>query len=136
MAEQVKAKVEALAAQFFEWPGEDKRQVTTTSCLLFAEHCVGVLAGEWAAMSQDDGKAERAIERLDERRRELQRQIADLQARIARADVERCYAVNKMRADCAKVCEDLQAPESFTPTERSLWDAATLACEQAIKGVT
>lgn len=33
-------EIEVESQHFFEWPGTDKSVVTTTSCLLFAEHCV------------------------------------------------------------------------------------------------
>lgn len=34
---------------------------------------------------------------------------------------------------CAKICDDLPAPESCTGIESSLWDVATLACGDAIR---
>lgn len=34
---------------------------------------------------------------------------------------------------CARVCEDLPAPESCNAIERSLWDVATMACAAAIR---
>ena len=37
------------------------------------------------------------------------------------------------REACAKICDDLPAPESCTGIESSLWDVATLACGDAIR---
>ncbi|MFD3300294.1 hypothetical protein [Aquipseudomonas alcaligenes] len=37
--ERIKAEADA----FFEWDGEDRRLVTTTSCLLFAQHIAGLM---------------------------------------------------------------------------------------------
>ena len=34
------SEIQAKAESFFEWPTEDKRHVTTTSALLFAQKCV------------------------------------------------------------------------------------------------
>lgn len=37
--ERIKAEADA----FFEWDSEDRRLVTTTSCLLFAQHIAGLM---------------------------------------------------------------------------------------------
>ena len=37
------------------------------------------------------------------------------------------------REACAALCETLQAPDSCTGVERSLWDVATMACADAIR---
>ena len=37
--ERIKAEADA----FFEWDGEDRSLVTTTSCLLFAQHIAGLM---------------------------------------------------------------------------------------------
>lgn len=59
-----------------------------------------------------------------------------LKARLAASGVAERRAVHKAVKDerelCAGVCEQLQAPESCSGAERSLWDVATLACADAI----
>lgn len=42
-------------------------------------------------------------------------------------------AVAAEREACAALCETLQAPDSCTGVERSLWDVATMACADAIR---
>jgi hypothetical protein len=42
-------------------------------------------------------------------------------------------AVSKEREACAKVCDDLPAPDSCSGSEGSLWDVATLECGDAIR---
>jgi hypothetical protein len=37
------------------------------------------------------------------------------------------------REACAKVCDDLPAPDSCSGSESSLWDVATLECGDAIR---
>lgn len=37
------------------------------------------------------------------------------------------------REACAKVCDDLPAPESCSMAESSFWDVATLECGDAIR---
>ena len=45
--------------------------------------------------------------------------------------------IELVRADereaCAKVCDDLPAPDSCSGSEGSLWDVATLECGAAIR---
>ena len=42
-------------------------------------------------------------------------------------------AVAAERMACVVVCDQLQAPKSYTTDERSLWDVATMACTEAIR---
>lgn len=42
-------------------------------------------------------------------------------------------AIQAEREACAKVCDDLLAPESCSRIESLLWDAATLECGKAIQ---
>ena len=37
------------------------------------------------------------------------------------------------REACAKVCDELSAPDSCSGSESSLWDVATLECGDAIR---
>ena len=50
-------------------------------------------------------------------------------------DVDRLIALARAdeREACAKVCDDLPAPESCSMAESSLWDVATLECGDAIR---
>ena len=41
--------------------------------------------------------------------------------------------VKAEREACAKVCDDLPAPDSCSMVEESLWDVATLECGDAIR---
>lgn len=43
------------------------------------------------------------------------------------------HAVEAEREACAKVCDDLPAPDSCSSVEKSLWDVATLECGDAIR---
>jgi hypothetical protein len=42
-------------------------------------------------------------------------------------------AVAAERMACMVVCDQLQAPKSYTTDEQSLWDVATMACTDAIR---
>ena len=78
-------------------------------------------------------------------RMEAQQRLADAQELAARSGlahrmaVQRCVqeavreAVAAEREACADLCETLQAPDSCTGVERSLWDVATMACADAIR---
>lgn len=44
--------IEAQAATFFEWPGDDKKSVTTFSAILFAEHIAKLTADHCAAICE------------------------------------------------------------------------------------
>jgi hypothetical protein len=45
----------------------------------------------------------------------------------------RYHFAAKVKEHCAKICDDLPAPDSCTGIESSLWDVATLACGDAIR---
>ena len=64
--ERIKAEADA----FFEWDGEDRSLVTTTSCLLFAQHIAGLMqarAAQPAPVVPEGFKAllDRIVPRLD-----------------------------------------------------------------------
>jgi len=44
-------------------------------------------------------------------------------------------AVAAERMACMVVCDQLQAPKSYTTDEQSLWDVATMACTDAIRAL-
>jgi hypothetical protein len=46
---------------------------------------------------------------------------------------ELASAVQAEREACAKLCDDLPAPDSCSGSESSLWDVATLECAAAIR---
>lgn len=57
--ERIKAEADA----FFEWDGEDRSLVTTTSCLLFAQHIAGLMQARSAqpAPAVPDGELATAV---------------------------------------------------------------------------
>lgn len=65
--ERIKAEADA----FFEWDGEDRSLVTTTSCLLFAQHIAGLMQARAAqpAPVVPDGVRELLTEMVDIHRR-------------------------------------------------------------------
>lgn len=70
--ERIKAEADA----FFEWDGEDRSLVTTTSCLLFAQHIAGLMQARAAqgqqVECQECGRLRGDFEELAERYGKLQ----------------------------------------------------------------
>jgi hypothetical protein len=68
---------------------------------------------------------------------EAQTENEALKAKLAKSGLEKWRAVREAvaaeREACAALCETLQAPDSCTGVERSLWDVATMACADAIR---
>jgi ferredoxin-like protein FixX len=67
-----------------------------------------------------------ALARADERER-----IADESKHIIKRAEARGAAVE--REACAKVCEDLPAPDVYSDTDKSMWDVTCVDCAEAIR---
>ena len=50
-------------------------------------------------------------------------------------DIERFAALvaEKEREECAKVCDDLPAPDVYSDTDKSMWDVTCVDCAEAIR---
>ena len=62
MTTPTRAQIEAEFASFIEYPSEDKRYVTTASCLLFAEHIARI--AHTAGRAQGLMEAKEAVQAL------------------------------------------------------------------------
>jgi hypothetical protein len=49
------------------------------------------------------------------------------------AELVRADAIAAEREACAKVCDDLPAPDYVSPDDVTVWDVATLDCADAIR---
>ena len=73
---------------------------------------------------------------IDHAEKELRRQHAEIARLTAENEALRSAvsdAVAAERMACMVVCDQLQAPKSYTTDEQSLWDVATMACTEAIR---
>ena len=56
-----------------------------------------------------------------------------LDAMQSMLDVGLEKAVKAEREACAKVCEDLPAPDVYSDTDKSMWDVTCMDCAEAIR---
>lgn len=48
-----KTEIKVLADEFFEWPSQERKMVTFTSALLFAQYCTDKQEVEWMQRAED-----------------------------------------------------------------------------------
>ena len=57
----------------------------------------------------------------------LQRDLEPVFLRFA------ALVAEKERQECAKVCDDLPAPDVYSDTDKSMWDVTCVDCAEAIR---